>query len=81
LPACTPQATGTVSTNVTCTQWRHIELRDIDWTARSFDVYIDGALIRTGTKFGGTGTAIAPIELFVYDTTSTGYWDQLALLP
>ncbi len=29
-------------------QWHHIELRNIDWTARTFDLYVDNTLLVTG---------------------------------
>jgi hypothetical protein len=69
------------STGITCTQWRHIELRNINWSLRTFDLYIDNALVRAGTKLGTTGSSISRLDLFVFQPGNIGYWDQFEFFP
>jgi hypothetical protein len=69
------------STGISCTQWRHIELRNINWSLRTFDLYIDNALIRSATKLSGTGSSISRLDLFVFQAANAGYWDQFEFFP
>jgi hypothetical protein len=78
-------AAGYDSTSLTVGTWYHIELRNIDWTARSFDLYVNGVALLTGVKFMGTSTSITRIELYNTEYSSTtsysAYWDEFEILP
>jgi hypothetical protein len=57
--------------------WYHIELRNLDWTAKRFDYYVNGALVRAAAPFrASSGTAIRRLDLFNM-TSATVYWDQI----
>jgi hypothetical protein len=71
---------ATITTNT----WYHVELRNIDWTTRTFDLYLNGTAVATGAKLSGTSSSITRIELYntYYSTTAyTAYWDDIVLLP
>jgi hypothetical protein len=61
--------------------WYHVELRNVDWTARSFDFYVDGTSVATARPFSGSATAIGRIELYNGAPTIASYWDEIELLP
>jgi hypothetical protein len=62
--------------------WYHVELRNIDWSLRQFDLYINSTQISTARlSFSGTSTAITRIDLFNVSLSTTGYWDEIQLLP
>jgi hypothetical protein len=57
--------------------WYHIELRNLDWTAKTFDYYVNGALLRAAAPFRtSSATVIRRLDLF-NPTNATVYWDQI----
>jgi hypothetical protein len=58
-------------------QWYHIEFRNINWTSRTFDYYIDNVLVQASVGMSGSGTAVGKLELHNWDTGGTAYWDQI----
>jgi hypothetical protein len=62
--------------------WHHVELRNIDWTARTFDIYVDGALAASKAFPSGVGTSVGRIDLFnVSTSSSTSHWDEIDVSP
>jgi hypothetical protein len=61
--------------------WYHLELRNINWSTRTFDLYLDGNNATFGVTFAGTSTSINRIELFSSVATYTAYWDEIQFLP
>ena len=59
----------------------HFELRNINWTNRTFDFYIDGVLTRTGDYFLSTGNSIGRVDLGDYYSGDNAYFDQIDFLP
>jgi len=59
----------------------HFELRNINWTNRTFDFYIDGVLTRTGDYFLSTGNSIGRVDLGDYYNGANAYFDQIDFLP
>jgi hypothetical protein len=60
--------------------WHHLELRNIDWTAKTFDFYVDEALIQAGAGFfHTTATSLERIGLYT-GATFPSYWDEIELL-
>ena len=46
-------------------QWNYIELRNIDWTAKTYDLYINGSLAQQSAGFAqNTATAVSEMRLF-----------------
>jgi hypothetical protein len=60
-------------------QWYHIEFRNINWTSRTFDYYIDNVLVQASVGMSGSGTAVGKLNLHDWSTssTATAYWDQI----
>ncbi|MGM0480075.1 MAG: T9SS type A sorting domain-containing protein [Bacteroidota bacterium] len=59
--------------------WYFIELKNIDWTNKTFDIYIDGALQTTGFPFRDNNqNSINEIHLYNWGS-GTGYWDRIQL--
>ena len=77
------EAGVSIETPITQNAWHHIEFRNIDWNARTFDYFLDGVAQSTGVTFVGSGTAIWRMDMYGYigDHTPegllTGYWDEI----
>ena len=59
-------------------QWYHVELRNIDWTAKAFDYYVNGTLIQSGVPMRNpdyVGGLAYPI-LYNYSTDVDAWWDD-----
>jgi hypothetical protein len=67
----------TVFATYVASRWYNIELRNINWTARTFDVYVDGVLLRASLGMRGTGTSISRLDLYNYSGVGTAYWDHI----
>jgi hypothetical protein len=65
---------------ITSNTWYHVEIMDINWTARNMDIYINGVLFLTDWAFrSGTATSVDRVHLFslvpsvpVYDDIMIG---------
>ncbi len=58
--------------------WYFIEIKDIDWTNKHFDIYIDGNLIQSDFPFRSqASTDIAQVHLYNFSSGSTGNWDDI----
>lgn len=65
--------------NATPNTWYFIELKNIDWTAKTFDIHINGNLISTAFPFRSTSqNEITQIHLYNFDN-NTGYWDEVTI--
>ncbi len=58
--------------------WYHIEYRNIDFTAKTLDFYIDGQLIYQGFPFRQKSNQVNEIRLFNYDP-SISYYDDIII--
>jgi hypothetical protein len=61
--------------------WYHVELRNIVWTSRTFDLYVDGTALATARPFSGTSTSIGSIQLYNAAPETASYWDEIEVLP
>lgn len=70
---------GSTTINHTITNlWTFIEFKNINYSARTFDVYADGNLIYTSMGFNNAGVNnMSEINLFNYDASYTGYYDDI----
>jgi hypothetical protein len=58
--------------------WYHIELRNVDWNAKTFDYYVNDTLIRAAAPFGAESPdGIVSLSL-LHPPGATGYWDEIA---
>lgn len=60
-------------------RWYHWELRNLDWSTGTFDVYLDGTLRLSQGRVGAGVQSLQSIMLSSYDTSSTGDFDQFDL--
>ena len=59
--------------------WYHIELRNIDWTAKTFDYYVNDTLVRAAAAFQDKeATSIGRLDLSNPGVV-TAYWDEIEL--
>ncbi|UCD36956.1 MAG: choice-of-anchor D domain-containing protein [Fidelibacterota bacterium] len=60
-------------------QWYHIELRDIDWSSKNFDYYVDGSLIMADIPFRNAASVNDVDVLYIYNYSpgSDGWWDEI----
>jgi len=61
--------------------WYHVELRNIDWAARTFDFYVEGAAVATTRPFSGSSTSIGAIQLYNAAPETASYWDEIEVVP
>jgi hypothetical protein len=61
-------------------QWSHVELRNINWGARTFDIYINSSLVYTSFPFRTTTqNTISRIHLYNFTSGTLGRWDNITL--
>jgi hypothetical protein len=57
--------------------WYHIELKDISWTGKHYDIWVDGTLQSSNVPFRDTSkTSIGRIDLYNYHN-SQAWWDEI----
>ncbi len=58
-------------------QWYNIELKNINWTAKNFDIYINNTLVQTAFPFRAPTTLnLTKIHLYNF-TSGVGTWDNI----
>ncbi len=57
----------------TANTWYHVEFRNIDWTNRTFDFYVDNTLVSSGIPFKNPNAA-AITQLHLYNYSSAQSW-------
>ncbi len=61
-------------------QWMHVELRNINWTARTFDIYINNTLQYTAFPFRtSTQSTISRIHLYNFTAGAFARWDNVTM--
>lgn len=61
-------------------QWMHVELRNINWGTRTFDIYINSSLVYTSFPFRTTTqNTISRIHLYNFTSGTLGRWDNITL--
>jgi len=73
--------TYTYAVMITDGAWHHFELRNINWTARTFDIYVDGTLSASKAFPTNFGTSVGYIDFFNNMAGSTSYWDEIDVTP
>lgn len=59
--------------------WIKVELKNINYTSKTFDIYTDGILQATAFPFrANTQNDVSRIDLYNYENT-TGYWDEIVI--
>lgn len=71
---------GNASVPCTAGQWYRIECRDIDWSSRTFDYYVDGELIERDIRFNSSNVAyVDRLDLYNFSEETSAWWDDLRL--
>jgi hypothetical protein len=61
-------------------QWYHVEMRNINWTARTYDIYINNVLQYTAFPFRTTTqSTMTRIHLYNFNTGATAAWDDITV--
>lgn len=64
--------------NCTPGVWHHVEMRNINWTAHTFDIYINNTLVYATFPFRGAGVnSLTRIHLYNFSPGTTGAWDDI----
>ena len=72
--------THTNSITYTADTWYFVEFRNINWTAKTFDGYVDGASFATGVSFRNTSAAsINKIHFYSYQAGADCWIDELII--
>ncbi|MDB6137162.1 MAG: hypothetical protein JWO94_234, partial [Verrucomicrobiaceae bacterium] len=68
--------TASTQTHYTANQWYHIEIVNIDWTGRTYDVRIDGNMAAQGVYFDAYPDA--PLRIRLYnEEEGDAWWDDV----
>jgi hypothetical protein len=70
---------GDVVFSYAANRWYHFELRNIDWTQRTYDFYIDGSLRASALPLDSTRTSIGFLDFYNNDQGATCYIDQIVM--
>ncbi|MCB9273927.1 MAG: hypothetical protein H6564_07790 [Lewinellaceae bacterium] len=58
--------------------WYFVEIRDIDWTNKNFDIYINGNLIQSNFPFRSqASTSVSRVYLYNLSSISTAKYDDI----
>lgn len=70
---------GRIVEPYTANRWYHFEVRNIDWTTRRYDYYIDGVLQRAAIPFNsGRASTVRYIDFSsAPDVGGVAYWDEI----
>jgi hypothetical protein len=62
--------------------WHHIELRNINWTTRTFDYWVNNSLVKSAIPIRPAVGNEESVRLHVYNATPEGesWWDELRVL-
>ncbi|MEZ4961033.1 MAG: MopE-related protein [Saprospiraceae bacterium] len=65
---------------VSLNTWYHIEIKNIDWTAKNFDIYVNGDLKATDFAFRSTASDhVSNIYLYNYNANATALYDDIVI--
>lgn len=71
---------STVSTPFATNQWYHLEFKNINFSTKRFDVYINGSLFMANLGFrSSVPTYISKIHLFNSSSSVTAYYDDICI--
>lgn len=71
---------NTYVSNYVANQWYNIELRNINWTLKTYDFYINGALVLPSLAFRNTTvTQINRVDLYSWSSTGSSYFDDIQI--
>ena len=66
-------------TDFSAATWHQIEMREIDFPNRSFDLYVDRALVAADVPFWTNAPSVDELRLYSVSAASTAYFDHIEL--
>jgi hypothetical protein len=60
--------------------WYLVEMRNIDWTAKTYEIWVDNVLRSSSVPFRYARNAVTRIDLYNY-SPSTACYDYIVLYP
>ena len=73
-------STGSITTTINPNQWYQVEFKNIDYSAKTFDYYFDGALLSTSVQFRSiTINSLSRIHLYGWDSGLTSFYDEITI--
>ncbi|MBB5032539.1 Ig-like domain-containing protein [Prosthecobacter vanneervenii] len=62
--------------------WYHVEFQNLDWTAKTFDYYVNGTLVKAGIPFRNPSLVdeVSQLWLYNFSTGSEAWWDDIRLM-
>lgn len=76
---CNASTGGDASQPYVPFQWYHVEYRNIDWTTKTFDYYLDGQLVTAGVSMRNSSDVedFSRIDLYNFSADATAQWDDI----
>ncbi|HEX6851651.1 MAG TPA: choice-of-anchor D domain-containing protein [Candidatus Polarisedimenticolaceae bacterium] len=76
-----PTYGGDASVVYTPGTWYHVEFRNIDFTARTFDYWVNGASIKSGIplQLGSAGSTIRRMDVYNFTQGGEAHWDEFVV--
>lgn len=71
---------GDSSVPFTPKAWHFIELRNINWTSRTFDYWVNGTQIKTAISFMWDRASAARVHIYNNTLEGESWWDELRVL-
>lgn len=62
--------------------WYRVEFRDMDWTAKNFDYYVNGTLVKADIPFRNPAYVdeVSQLWLYNFSTDSKAWWDDIRVM-
>ena len=62
--------------------WYHVEFQDLDWTAKNFDYYVNGTLVKANIPFRNAAYVdeVSQLWLYNFSTGSEAWWDDIRMM-
>ncbi len=61
-------------------RWYHIEFKNMNWTARTLDYFVDGALVARGVPFAQSfANDVEYCAIYNYHQGSSAWWDDIRI--
>ena len=71
---------GDASVPYTTNTWYHIQFLNINWSAKTFDYYVNGILVASGLLFRATSTVnFSQVHLYNYSPNIQAWWDEISI--
>lgn len=75
-------AGGDESFNYQANLWYRVEFKDMDWTSKNFDYYVNGALVKANIPFRNASWVddVSQLWLYNFSGNSEAWWDDVRLM-